>query len=245
MRSRRRKRKRVKHLFVLFIAVVIIASWYASSNLIINSDKLLESGYPKSLVELAERNPETAEFVKNYKNYSGYPDSIDISDEVEEGEIPLFLQWDERWGYEQYGDDFMAVNGCGPTCLSMVICGLGGTTDMNPYEVARLADYEGYYVNGSGSSWDMMENFASELGLDVHTVAFNEADIVETLQSGQPIICVVGPGDFTNDGHFIVLKDVDKKGRVIINDPNSKKNSRKKWKLEDIMPQVMNLWSYS
>ena len=85
MRSRRRKRKRVKHLFVLFIAVVIIASWYASSNLIINSDKLLESGYPKSLVELAERNPETAEFVKNYKNYSGYPDSIDISDEVEEG----------------------------------------------------------------------------------------------------------------------------------------------------------------
>lgn len=245
MRSRRRKRKRVKHLFVLFIAVVIIASWYASSNLIINSDKLLESGYPKSLVELAERNPETAEFVKNYKNYSGYPDSIDISDEVEEGEIPLFLQWDERWGYEQYGDDFMAVNGCEPTCLSMVICGLRGTTDMNPYEVARLADYEGYYVNGSGSSWDMMENFASELGLDVHTVAFNEADIVETLQSGQPIICVVGPGDFTNDGHFIVLKDVDKKGRVIINDPNSKKNSHKKWDLDVIMPQVMNLWSYS
>ena len=50
MRNRNRKKKRVKYLFVLFIAVVIIASWYASSNLIINSDKLLESGYPKSLV---------------------------------------------------------------------------------------------------------------------------------------------------------------------------------------------------
>ena len=245
MRNRNRKRKRVKHLFVLFIAVVIIASWYASSNLIINSDKLLESGYPKSLVELAERNPETVEFVKHYKNYSGFPDSIDISDEVKEGDIPLFLQWDERWGYEQYGDDFMAVNGCGPTCLSMVICGLRGTTEMNPYEVARLADYEGYYVNGSGPSWDMMESFASELGLNVHTVAFTEQDIVETLQNGQPIICVVGPGDFTNDGHFIVLKEVDNNGRIIINDPNSKKNSRKKWELDVIMPQIMNLWSYS
>ena len=116
---------------------------------------------------------------------------------------------------------------------------------MNPYEVARLADYEGYYVHGSGSSWDMMESFASELGLNVHTVAFTEQDIVETLQNGQPIICVVGPGDFTNDGHFIVLKEVDNNGRIIINDPNSKKNSRKKWELDVIMPQIMNLWSYS
>lgn len=67
--------------------------------------------------------------------------------------------------YEQYGDSFMAVTGCGPTCLSMVYSGLTGKTDMNPYEVAKRADAEGYYVNGEGSLWTIMETFAGELGL--------------------------------------------------------------------------------
>ena len=32
--------------------------------------------------------------------------------------------------------------------------------------------------------------------------------------------------------------------QVIINDPNSRKNSEKAWKLSQVVPQIKNLWKY-
>ena len=101
---------------------------------------MLQQGYPESLVELMERNPEARQFVMDYPEQADREEPIDISGDVNAGEIPLFLQWDERWGYETYGGDFLAVTGCGPTCLSMVYSGLSGDTRWNPYEVARMAE---------------------------------------------------------------------------------------------------------
>lgn len=204
-----------------------------------------KNGVPESLIKLAERNPETVAFVDNYKNADTDPEKIDISSDVVAGEIPLFLQWDERWGYAYYGDDFFALTGCGPTCLSMVYCGLSENTDMNPYAVAKRAEAEGFYVEGSGSAWSMMTDLAKELGLTVNAVTFDETHIKKELQNGHPVICIMGPGDFTTTGHFIVLTGVDEDGNVHVNDPNSRNNSKKVWKLENIMPQIRNLWSYA
>lgn len=170
---------------------------------------------------------------------------IDISAEVEEGTIPLFLQSDDRWGNEIYGDDKMRITGCGPTCLSMVVCGLSGMTKYDPLTVARLAESQGYYVDGSGSAWTLMSEGAELLGLTVHKVIFDETHIRSELEAGRPIICIVGPGDFTTEGHFIILYDINENNQVKIKDPNSKKGSKKKWDLEKIMPQIRNLWSYS
>lgn len=173
------------------------------------------------------------------------PEVIDISNEVVKGKIPLFLQSDVRWGDEMYGDDKMEINGCGPTCLSMVLCGLSGTTKYDPLTVAEFAEFNGYYVKGSGSAWTLMSEGAELLGLTVHEVIFDEDHIRKELEAGRPIICVVGPGDFTTDGHFIILYDIDSENQVRIKDPNSKERSAKTWELEKIMPQIRNLWSYS
>ena len=202
-----------------------------------------EESCPDSLEELAESNPETEDFVKNYAEKKNQKGKIEISEDLT-GEIPLFLQWDERWGYRKYGEDYMAVNGCGPTCLSMVWCGLTGKTKWNPYEVAKMAEKKGFYVKGAGSAWGLMTEGAVELGLVVETVIFDEAHIVDTLKEGNPIICVVGPGDFTTQGHFLVLTGVDDSGKIKIHDPNSKKNSKKTWKISRLKPQIKNLWAY-
>ena len=170
---------------------------------------------------------------------------IDISGEVKQGEIPHFLQWDKRWGYETYGSDFLALTGCGPTCLSMVLCGLSGDTQWNPLEVARWAEEQGYYVDGSGSSWELMTTGAESLGLTASEVSFDEDHILSTLEAGTPIICVVGPGDFTTSGHFLVLRGVDEDGNILLNDPNSVVRTEKSWDLQDLMAQIRNLWSYS
>lgn len=204
-----------------------------------------KEGYPESLIELFDKHPETKEFVQDYFTYKDSTASINIKKDVKTEGIPLFLQWDKRWGYRQYGNDFIAVTGCGPTCLAMVNCGLSGRTKWNPYRVARMADNNGFYVEGSGSSWSLMTDGAKKTGLIYHDVNFEKESILSELYSGNPIICSMGPGDFTTTGHFIVLAGADKDGNVIVRDPNSVENSSKTWNLDDIMPQVRNLWGYS
>ena len=116
---------------------------------------------------------------------------------------------------------------------------------MDPFSMAIKAESEGFYVWGSGSSWDMMDTMARELGLTVYKVGFDENSISEFLGEGNPIICTMGPGDFTESGHFIVLTGIDSAGNISVNDPNSKQNSSRTWTLDELMPQIMNLWGYS
>ena len=57
-----------------------------------------------TLKDLLDKNPETWEFVKNYSKMKD-ASPADTIGEVAAGEIPLLLQWDERWGYSVYGDN--------------------------------------------------------------------------------------------------------------------------------------------
>lgn len=255
----RRRRARIRRLALLFTVALSGTAVFLAVRLVrnltagpgekeekIDIEKLAkEDKYPESLLKLLEKNPETKDFVMNYPENKDKHVDIDISKEVTKGKIPLFLQWDERWGYETYGDDFLALTGCGPTCLSMVRCGLSGDSTWNPYKTARMAENGGYYVSGSGSSWDLMTRGAAELGLNYEEVIFDEEHIKAALEAGTPIICVVGPGDFTDNGHFLVLTGVDEEGKIILNDPNSRIRSEETWDINQLMSQIKNLWAYS
>lgn len=247
MGKRRRRKGGCRKLagILLVIAAVICICISLLGPKEYEESELLELGIPESLVGLYLRNEEARDFVLGYVEERESDGEVDISKDVDAGEIPLFLQWDERWGYEKYGDDFMALEGCGPTCLSMVYTGLTGDTSMHPLAMAELAEAGNHYVSGIGSSWSMMQDMAAELGLTVNEVFFMADSIIEELQAGRPIICAVSSGDFTTAGHFIVLTEADDDGMLTVHDPNSKKNSKQKWDVEAIMSQTENLWSYS
>lgn len=203
--------------------------------------------YPDSLIQLARDNPETEQFVKDYpENKDNKKSSLSPKDLSgnRDTQIPLFLQWDERWGYRQYGGDFLALTGCGPTCLSMVYCGLYQDTKWNPYRVAKMAERKGFYVEDQGTSWELMWEGAAALDLEGSELSLDKKSIQETLQVGKPIICAVREGDFTKSGHFIVLAGLDSQGRVIVNDPNSRERSSQSWDMERLMQQIKNLWAY-
>lgn len=271
--KRRRQRRMGRALFICLATVMvglIIAdvTWHDWANGLISSERVVGQGdeqssgtvdgqfivqadgqvgqkYPESLLELLELNPEAEQFVLDYfQNKDKHP-KIDLSGEVTKGAIPLFIQWDERWGYETYGSDMMAITGCGPTCLSMVLCGLSGDTQWDPLSMARYAEREGYYVKGAGTAWDLMNLGAADLGLTVQEIIFDGDHIQAWLAGGNPIICAMRPGDFTTTGHFIVLSGLDEYGRVTVCDPNSRNNSEKTWEVEELIPQIKNLWAYS
>lgn len=197
------------------------------------------SQYPKSLIELLDRNPETKDFVLDYpfREQQDY----DLSG-TDRSTVPLFLQWDKRWGYEKYGSDCIAITGCGPTCLAMAgyyITGDGKT--FNPAAIAAFSEKNGYYASGYGSSWTLISEGAVQLGLDVTEIPLVEKRIRDNLEVGNPIICAMGAGDFTSSGHYIVLIGLED-GRFIVNDPNSVANSSKLWSYEQIQGQIRNLW---
>ena len=198
---------------------------------------------PKQLQSFAERYPEVETFVQNYP-YE-YNKSHYISLSVKQGEIPLFLQWDERWGYTLYGDGWIGDSGCGPTALSMVVCGLTGTTNWNPKEVASFAMENGWYIDGVGTSWSLMTDGAEQLGVHGMNIEITEDVILDQLTQGHPCICSMRPGDFTKGGHFIVLTGIDENGQVIINDPNSPYNSEIHWDMDRILPQIKQSWSFT
>lgn len=227
-------KRKVKWLLVVAVIICLAAGAAAYFNAI-----------PESLWDQMERYPETSEFVLWYPIKKNVDFSMDISQELKEGEIPLFLQWDERWGYKSYGGNFLAVNACGPTCLSMVVCGLTGNAAYNPYEVAKYSEQMGYYVPGVGTSWELMTCGAENLGLDSETGEVSCEYLTQNLEEGRVLICSMWPGDFTDTGHFIVLTGMDTEGNILVNDPNSDVNSKKSWSPEILLPQIRAVWSYS
>lgn len=196
--------------------------------------------YPDSLLDLLERNPETEQFVLEYPIYAGTSQSVDLSS-LSLDTVPLFLQWDQRWGYLNYGSDVAGLTACGPVCLSMAAVYVTGDIRFSPDYMIDFAIREGYCVEGDGTSWTLISQGGPALGLDVTEIPLDEQRIAENLQVGNPIICVVGPGDFTSTGHYLVFCGYED-GKIRIHDPNSLENSKKLWAFSDISDQILNLW---
>lgn len=199
--------------------------------------------YPQSLRDLLERNPETVDFVYDYPKEGKKQHEIDLSGEVTQGTIPLFLQWDERWGYQEYGSDMLAITGCGPTCLSMVYVYFTHDLNGTPREIASYCEKNGYYTE-NGTSWSLWTEGLPALGLSGKELPLGENSMKTALDQGKLIVCSMRPGDFTTSGHYILLYDYDDTG-FCVKDPNRVSNSSRTWDYDTLSPQIKNLWTIS
>lgn len=202
------------------------------------------SEYPDILFELFEKNPEARQFVLEYPEKKDISYDIDLSEYSNCNTVPLLMQWDERWGYTEYSGNLFGLSGCGPTCLSMAAIYLLGDTSMNPLWMADFSMEHGYSVEGSGSAWTLISEGGKELGMSVRELSLSETIMADELNQGHIIICIMGPGDFTDSGHFIVLTGYTEEG-FTINDPNSVANSEKIWSYDELSWQIRCLWALS
>lgn len=199
------------------------------------------NAYPQSLIELLAKNNETMDFVLSYPAEHNEKHKVDLSEYKKTQGVPLFMQWDKRWGYIEYGSDVAGLTACGPTCLSMCAYYFTRDNKMSPDKIIEFSKKNGYCIKGSGSSWSLISEGGKKLGFDVVEIPLVEKRMADNLKAGNLIICIMGPGDFTNKGHFIVLTGY-KDGKFSVNDPNSYKNSEKKWTYSEIESQIKNLW---
>lgn len=198
--------------------------------------------WPEELRELLRKDPEAEAFVLNYPFLKDTEQNIDLSEYANCTQIPHLLQWDARWGYTPYGDGIMGLTACGPTCLSMVSIYLLQDTRYSPRYVADFGEENGYYTEGFGSKWTLISEGGKQLGLDITELPLSWGVVEEHLNAGEPVICVLGPGDFTDSGHFVVMAEaVD--GMVKILDPNSLELTNRLWDFTQIQDQIENLWA--
>ena len=257
-RKRRRRHRILKSIFCIALIIPVIMAVLWAKNMISGRSSLAvmalvnpkvreimanKDRYPEQLIELLQNNEETADFVFDYPEKKDTAPA-DTVGEVVQGQVPLLLQWDERWGYAFYADDMIAVNGCGPTAIAMVAAGLTGDNTVTPYKVAQFSAGNGYYAGDSGTSWSLMTEGAQQFGIYGEEMGLSEDEVFSALENGHPIICSMRPGDFTTTGHFIVLTGIED-GKIQVNDPNSRVRSEKLWDYSRLEYQINNLWVYT
>ena len=254
-------KKRFRRLLILIIVLVIVCTgadklkllwqevtfyWSEHTETELKVKKYAEekgvfyAEYPKSLIELLERNPETEDFVLQFPFRD--EQELDIFEYDLSDGVPLMMQWDKRWGYMKYGSDVVGITGCGPVCLAMAgYYVTDGDDAFHPAKIVEFAERNGYYSKGNGSSWTLISEGGVKLGLDVTEIPLVKKRIMDNLDVDNPIICSMRAGDFTTSGHYIVLVGSED-GLIRVNDPNSYANSEKLWSYEQIEGQIRNLW---
>lgn len=202
------------------------------------------SDWPDALLEAAGHNPEMETYVMQYPLEKDVQHDSDMSEFENSSSVPLLLQWDARWGYASYAQEPLGLSGCGPVCLSMVSIYLLQDTRYTPLYMAQFSEDSGYSIPGGGSSWALISEGGRQLGMCVEEIPLDRGRIFRELKAGNPVICAMGPGDFTTTGHFIVMTGCQE-GKIEVNDPNSRHRSELLWDYDAMAGQIKNLWAFS
>lgn len=156
-------------------------------------------------------------------------------------DVVYYMQSDARWANTYYGGtDTMEVYACGPTSMSMVVSSL---TDIriDPVQMANWANQNGYWYPKSGSLHSLIPDAAKAFGLNSEGVS-NTPEAVQkistALQEGKLIVALMGKGQFTNSGHFIVLRGITSEGKILVADPMSKERTNQEWDVNTIVKEA-------
>ena len=145
---------------------------------------------------------------------------------------------------EAYAGETIAAAGCGPTSAAMVLTYLTGEK-VTPPQACTYSTQHGFASNGHGTYESLFPSIGKAYGLNVVKQEQTATNIVNSLKEGNVIIAHMGPGEFTKGGHYIVLREVDANGNVLVADPANP--ARNKWYPASIFEQQRrgSIYSFS
>lgn len=153
--------------------------------------------------------------------------------------ITYYNQSDPAWAGHLYGGyDSMAAYGCGPAALAIVVSSLTGQS-ITPVDTAIWSAANHCYSRGYGSAHEIIPNGAAAFGLKVeHMSVLTPAAVRNALLFDKLLVFLMGPGDFSDNGHFIVAYGYEADGRIRIADPASEERSSYSWAAETLLSQL-------
>lgn len=162
------------------------------------------------------------------------------------GYIPItyFCQADEQWAEKPFGTDTIGPYGCGPTAMAMAVSSMTEWT-VTPLEMAQRAVELGCWSRGHGSYHSITGIIAEDFGLVCESLQPNDVNsIFDALISGKLLVALMGPGHFTDGGHFILLRGATLSGDILVADPNSRDRSLTAWDPETIISELSTATDY-
>lgn len=153
-------------------------------------------------------------------------------------ELFYYNQTADLWAEGLYGTDSISGYGCGPTAMAMVVSTLTGTP-IDPVQMSQHCVDNGYWARRQGSYRTIVQGVAEDFGLVCESLSLEDQDdISRRLATGQLVVALMGPGHFTNGGHFIVLRGVTLDGSILVADPASSDRSLTTWELDLILEEL-------
>lgn len=149
-----------------------------------------------------------------------------------------FNQTDEKWG--NYGYDSINGYGCGPTAMAMIVNTLRNDVYYTAQDMADIFVEEGFWCHGSGTYYHFADGSGERFGLTVEYLPVDTpaTKLVQHLLTGKLAIALMGPGHFTNGGHYIVLHGATLTGDILVADPASRDRSLTTWDPQLILDEL-------
>ncbi|MGX4645639.1 MULTISPECIES: C39 family peptidase [Holzapfeliella] len=160
----------------------------------------------------------------------------------------LILQTDERYKSLPYGTGAGTLdeNGCAVASLAMVSAFFDNSIKTSPADILNWSGSR-YFVDGQGTSWDIFPAFATQFGYQYHDLGNDINNAIPYLKQGIPVVISVGPGQFTQSGHFMVLSYSDDNGIRLLdpNDDPNKNHSLTIYNPAEIQKDMMHIWAFT
>lgn len=154
-------------------------------------------------------------------------------------EVIYYSQLDRRWSDVMYGQyHTIGEAGCGPTAMAIIISTLTGQMH-DPMELANWSESNGHLCDGNGSYHTLIPFSARAYGLQAEGAAAEDSQkLADALTDGKLVVALMGKGQFTISGHFIVLRGISDNGKILVADPVSLKKSEREWDFSIILKEA-------
>jgi hypothetical protein len=247
MKSEESRRKLVAVIlaffFIAYICLAILVYLITTPMSILISILGLGNG---SIIRELKRNPA----VIRYSAAENYDAIRYVEDTIMQGgkEIKYYNQLDMPWNDMLYGfATSIGHSGCGPTSMAIVLSTLMGY-DITPAQMADWSYNKGYLVQyydmeglHASTSHSFIPAVAAAYDL-ICTGISKGADtrdlITAALAEGKYIVAIMGPGHFTEGGHFIVMSGITEGGKIRVADCASRSRTAQTWDLDIIIEEA-------
>lgn len=156
------------------------------------------------------------------------------------GTLTYYNQSDSRWAdYPYGGSDPLAVYGCGPTVMAMLVNSFTEHS-CQPPDMAAWAAANHYWSSGYGTKHEFIPEGAAAFGL--HAESFKNLTpegMISELKSGHILVALMGPGHFSDSGHFIIIMEDWTDNQVRVADPARLERTQAAWDVQLILDELL------
>lgn len=139
-----------------------------------------------------------------------------------------------------YGSSNLSLSGCGPVSLTVAMNYAAGQRVTYLEGVVNWANENDMYEKNSGTRWSLIRNYPPYMGMKCDELYIRNVEkLREVLSEDGVVIASMGEGNFTDNGHFIVLTGISG-DEVSVIDCASIYRSLKKWDIEIIFEEANN-----